>query len=90
MMASFVPKPVTINPTQGSNKGMISGSVGDDPNISSTNFTQGHGAPAQPPSLYDNSPRGIGTSDKNATSKLTFRLQYICNIFVFFDVTMYA
>ena len=71
MMASFVPKPVSINPTLGSNKGMISGSVGEDTTIAPTSYTQAHGAPAQQSSLYDNSPRGISTSDKkiNGTKK---------------------
>ena len=62
MMASFVPKPVT----PGSNKGMISGSVGEDTTIASTSYTQAHGAPT----LYDHSPRGISTSDKKINGSL--------------------
>ena len=67
MMASFVSKPV---PTPGSNKGMISGLVGEDTTIASTSYTQAHGAPAQQSSLYDNSSSGISTSIKKINGSL--------------------
>ena len=70
MMASFVPKPVSINPSQGSNKTMISGSGVESSILTSGNFTQSPAAPTQQSSMYDNSPRAIATSDKKLNGTL--------------------
>ena len=64
MMASFVPKPVSMN--QPSNKG----SVCDDPILAPGNYNQPPGGPTQQPPMYDGSPRGMGTSDKKINGNL--------------------
>ena len=60
MMASFVPKPVSVNPT---NKGIISGSVTEDSISTSGSYNQPGGGPTQQPLIYDTSPHALGTTD---------------------------
>ena len=72
MMASFVPKPVSINLPQGPNKGMVSGSVSEEQILTSTSY------PTHPPgqqsvqqtSMYENSPRAINPTDKKLNGNL--------------------
>ena len=72
MMASFVPKPVSINLPQGPNKGMVSGSVSEEQILTSTSY------PTHPPgqqsvqqtSIYENSPRAINPTDKKLNGNL--------------------
>ena len=71
-MASFVPKPVSINLPQGPNKGMVSGSVSEEQILTSTSYpTHPPGQQsAQQPSMYENSPRGINTTEKKLNGSL--------------------
>ena len=72
MMASFVPKPVSINLPQGPNKGMAGGSVSEEQILTSTSYpTHPPGQQsAQQTSMYDNSPRGINTTEKKLNGNL--------------------
>ena len=72
MMASFVPKPVSINLPQGPNKGMVSGSVSEETILTSTSYpTHPPGQQSvQQPSMYENSPRGIIATDKQLNGSL--------------------
>ena len=72
MMASFVPKPVSINLPQGPNKGIVSGSVSEEQILTSTSYpTHPPGQqPAQQTTMYENSPRGINPSDKKLNGSL--------------------
>ena len=70
MMASFVPKPVSIHQTQGSNNAMVSGS-GDsvDPSATSGYNQTSVGLSPQAP-IFDGSPRGGGSSEKKINGSL--------------------
>ena len=69
MMASFVPKPVSISTQQGSNKPMVTGPIDDDSVLMNTNFTQSSGVQPQQPSIYDSS-RGIVSNDKKLNGNI--------------------
>ena len=69
MMASFVPKPVSISTQQGSNKPMVTGPIDDDSVLMNTNFTQSAGVQPQQPSIYDSS-RGIVSNDKKLNGNI--------------------
>ena len=71
MMASFVPKPVSIHQTQVSNNAIVSGSGGSvDPSATSVGYNQTSvGLSPQAP-IFDGSPRGGGSTEKKVNGGL--------------------